>query len=167
MSTPIHDNEEWSVYGDPTILRVRATSGGDGWIALTLKTDPDQIQSVGFPGEPLKCQDFADEGTDLAALTLNLKVEEIPHLIGILNELYRRYFAEAVASLEFEDDPDFPRREPLAGGQSLKWPIGPRTEPERDREDWKDRLAMLQDYRFVADKLADDLDKLGLLRPIG
>jgi len=169
MSEPIHssDHEEWSVYGDPRVLRVSATSGGDGWVILSLETDPDQVQSIGSPGKPLKCQEFADEGADLAALTLNLKLEEIPHLIGILNELYLRHYKEAVATLEFEENSEFPCRQSLPDGRSLKWPIGSRLEPERNFEDWKDRRATLEAYRVVASRLADDLEKLGLLRPIG
>jgi len=160
--------EEWSLYDDPTILRVRASAPEEGWITLTLETHPDNVQCVGVAGKPLTRQDFAADGsTDLASLTLALKLEEIPHLFAILNEIYRRHHADAVSALEFEPDPEFPRRERLPSGQTLRWPIGSRLEPERDPEDWKDRRAFLEAYKVVADGLADDVDKLGLLRPIG
>jgi hypothetical protein len=34
-------------------------------------------------------------------------------------------------------------------------------------EDWKDRRALLCAFKVVADKLAADVEQLGLLRPIG
>jgi len=100
-------------------------------------------------------------------VTLDLKVEEIPYLIAILNETYRRHHEAGIASLEFEPDDEFPRRERLRSGQTLTWPIASRLEPEWDREAWQDRRALLEAYKVVADRLADDADKLGLLRPIG
>jgi hypothetical protein len=160
--------EEWSLYDDPKILRVRASAPEEGWITLTLETHPDETQCVGVAGEPLSCQDFAADGsTDLASLTLALKLEEIPHLVAILNDIYLRHYADAVTSLEFEPDPEFPPRRSLPSGETIRWPIGSRLEPERDPECWKDRRAILEAYKVVADGLADDLDKLGLLRPIG
>ena len=160
--------EEWSLYTDPSILHVKAVAQIEGWISLTLETDPESVQRIGVAGRPLNCQDFSPDGsTELASLTLDLRVEEIPHLIGILNEIYLRHHAAGTASLEFEPDYEFPRRERLRSGQTLTWPIGSRLEPERDPEDWKDRHALLEAYKVVADRLAGDLDKLGLLRPIG
>lgn len=133
-----------------------------------METDPDNVQCIGVAGKPLSRQDFAAAGsTDLASLTLALKLDEIPHLVAILNEIYRRHHADAVSASEFEPDPEFPRRERLPSGQTLRWPIGSRLEPERDPEDGKDRRALLEAYKVVADQVADHMDKLGLLRPIG
>jgi len=98
---------------------------------------------------------------------LDLRTEEIPYLIAILNEIYRRHHADAVASVDFEPDYEFPRRERLQTGQTLTWPIASRIEPERDEEAWKDRRATLEAYKVIADKLAEDVRGLGLLRPIG
>lgn len=160
--------EEWSLYTDPSILRVRAVAEAEGWISLTLETNPESVQRIGAPGRPLNRQDFSPDGsTELASLTLDLKVEEIPHLVAILNETYRRHHAAGIASLEFEPDHEFPRREPLPSGQTLTWPIASRLEPARDPEGWKDRRALLEAYKVVADRLADDVEKLGLLGPIG
>jgi hypothetical protein len=164
--------EEWSLYDDPTILRVSvsalSTSAFDeGWISLTLETHPDNAQCIGVAGKPLNIQDFAADGsTDLASLTLELKLEEIPRLVAVLNEVYRKRHATAVTSLESGLDYG-PRWARLPSGQTIRWPIGSRLEPERDPEDLKDRRAILEAYKVVADGLADDLDKLGLLRPIG
>lgn len=160
--------KEWSLYADPTILRLSADVAEQGWVALTLETDPRNPQCVGTAGRPLDAQDFAPEGaTELASLTLCIRLEEIPHLIAILNEVYRRHYATALASLEFEPDFEFPQRERLPSRQTLTWPVASRLQPVRDLEDWKDRRALLSAFKVLADKLADDVDKLGLLRPIG
>jgi hypothetical protein len=163
-----NSGDEWSLYTDPAILQVRAIGQLEGWISLTLETDPESVQRIGSAGRPLSCQDFSPDGpTELASLTLDLRLEEIPHLIAILNEIYRRHHADGTSSLEFEPDYEFPRRERLRSGQTLTWPVGSRLEPERDPEAWKDRRALLEAYKIVADRLADDVEKLGLLRPIG
>jgi hypothetical protein len=161
-------HDEWNLYTDPAIFQVRATAEIEGWVLLTLETDPESVQRIGAAGTPLSRQDFSPDGsTELASVTLDLRVEEIPHLIAILNEIYRRHHADGTASLEFEPDYEFPRRERLRSGQTLTWPVASRLEPERDPEAWKDRRALLEAYKVVADRLADDVDKLGLLRPIG
>jgi hypothetical protein len=162
--------DHWSLYNDPTILQVTASAPEDGWIQVTLEVDPRDTQGVGICRKRLLSQDGGsgdESGAELAGLTLKLKLEEIPHLTAILNEIYRRHHVEAVGTLEFEPDFEFPRRERLPSGRTLKWPIGSRLEPERDPEDWKDRRALLCAFNVVADRLADDAEKLGLLRPIG
>jgi hypothetical protein len=119
--------EEWGLYDDPTILRVSASAPEGGWITLTLETDTEEVQPIGVAGEPLSCQDFAADGsTDLASLMLILKLEEIPHLVAILNEIYLRHHANAITSLEFEPDPEFPPRRSLPSGETIRWPIGSR-----------------------------------------
>lgn len=167
----MEDNEqrdEWSLYSDPSILKVRADPTHEGWIALTFEADPDGTYAIGSAGAPLNCQDFSTDGSpDLASLTLELKLEEIPRLIGILNDIYRRHHEIAVASLELGSDWEFPRRERLPDGRTLTWPIASRGEPETDAEDWKDRRALLCAFKELADRFADDLERLGALRPIG
>jgi hypothetical protein len=147
--------EEWSLYANPAIFRVAASGSEDGWIHVTMEVRPGDVHS--------RRHDPDDEP---ASVSLQLKLEEIPRLIAILNEIYRHH-VEAVAALEFEPDFEFPRREPLPGGQTLTWPVASRLEPESDPEDWKDRRARLSAFKVVADSLADDFEKLGLLRPIG
>jgi hypothetical protein len=146
---------------------VRTTD--DGWIQMTLEVDPEGTQGVGICGTRMLSQDVAngdESNEELASLSLQLKLEEIPQLIAILNEIYRRHHVEAVGKLEFEPDFEFPQRELLPSGLTLTWPIFSRLEPARDPEDWKDR-ALLCAFKALADKLADDVEQLGLLRPIG
>jgi hypothetical protein len=102
-----------------------------------------------------------------SSLSLQLKLEEIPHSIAILNEIYRRHHVEAVAKLELQPDFEFPQRDLLSSGLTLTWPIGARLEPARNPEDWKDRRALLCAFKVVAVELAADVEQLGLLRPIG
>jgi len=162
--------DRWSLYADPSIFRVTERMTEDGWIQVTLEGDPKDTQGVGISGTRLLSQDVAngdESNEELASLSLQLKLEEIPHLIAILNEIYRRHHVEAVAKLEFEPDFEFPQRELLSSGLTQTWPIGSRLEPARDPDDWKDRRALLCAFKEVADKLADDVEQLGLLRPIG
>ena len=162
--------DRWSLYADPSIFRVAVRTTDDGWIQMTLEVDPESTQGVGFCGTRLLSQDVAngnESNEELASLSLQLKLEEIPHLIAILNEIYRRHHVEAVGKLRFEPDFEFPQREPLSSGLTLTWPIFSRLEPARDPEDWKDRRALLCAFKVVADKLSDDVEQLGLLRPIG
>jgi hypothetical protein len=147
---------------------VRTTD--DGWIQMTLEVDPEGTQGVGICGTRMLSQDVAngdESNEELASLSLPLKLEEIPHLIAILNEIYRRHHVEAVGRLEFEPDFESPQRELLPSGLTLTWPIFSRLEPARDPEDWKDRRALLCVFKVLADKLAADVEQLGLLRPIG
>jgi hypothetical protein len=160
----------WSLYADPSIFQIAVRTTDDGWIQMTLEVDPESTQGVGICGTRLLSHDVANgdgSNKELASLSLQLKLEEIPHLIAILNEIYRRHHVEAVGKLEFEPDFEFPQRELLPSGLTLTWPILSRLEPARDPEDWKDRRALLCAFKVLADRLADDVEQLGLLRPIG
>jgi hypothetical protein len=159
--------DRWSLYADPGIFQVAVRTTEDGWIQVTLDVDPKSTQGVGICGARLDGANGDDCSEELASLSLQLKLEEIPHLIAILNEIYCRHHVEAVGKLEFEPDFEFPQREPLSSGLTLTWPVFSRLEPTRDPEDWKDRRAILCAFKVVADKLADDVEQLGLLRPIG
>ena len=162
--------DRWSLYADSSIFQVATRATEDAWIQVTMQVDPNSTQGVGICGTRLLSQDVVngdESNEELASLSLQLKLEEIPHLIAILNEIYRRHHVEAVGKLEFEPDFDFPQRERLSSGLTLTWPIGSRLEPARDPEEWKDRRALLCAFKVVADKLAEDVEQLGLLRPIG
>ncbi|HXC44692.1 MAG TPA: hypothetical protein VNY51_14375 [Candidatus Dormibacteraeota bacterium] len=160
--------EGWSLYADPRIFRVAAGTPKDGWILVTLEIDPEEERGIGICGTRLLSQENPGGAEEMAGLSLQLKLEEIPRLIAILNEVYRQHHSDAVAQLEFDPSfSEFPKREPLSDGRTLTWPIFSRLEPESDPEDWKDRRALLYAFKMVADKLADDAEKLGLLRPIG
>jgi hypothetical protein len=102
-----------------------------------MEVDPKDVQGVGTSGKRLLSQDVpqGEPNDALASFSLLLKLEEIPHMIAILNEIYRQHHGEAIAALEFEPDFEFPRRDLLSSGQSLTWPIASRLEPARDAED--------------------------------
>jgi len=111
--------DRWSLYADPSIFQVAVRTTDDGWIQMTLEVDPESTQGVGICGTRLLSQDVAngdESNKELASLSLQLKLEEIPHWIAILNEIYRRHHVEAVGKLKFEPDFEFPQREPLSSG---------------------------------------------------
>jgi hypothetical protein len=159
------ERDSWSVYADPRIFQVSASTPDHGWVEVGLQIDPEEEHCIAVAGTRLQAEDSGP--ADLAGVALNLKLQEIPRLIAVLNEVYRKNHKDAVASLEFDPGWEFPRRENLVGGQTLTWPIFSRLEPESELEDWKDRRALLEAYKVVADRLADDMARLGLLRPIG
>jgi len=39
--------DEWSLYTDPTLFQVRAIVQAEGWISLTLETNPENVQLIG------------------------------------------------------------------------------------------------------------------------
>ena len=152
----------WSLYADPSIFQVAVRTTDDGWIQMTLEVDPEGTQGGGICGTRMLSQDVANgdgSNEELASLSLPLKLEEIPHLIAILNEIYRRHHVKAVGRLEFEPDFEFPQRELLPSGLTLTWPTFSRLEPARDPEDWKDRRALLCAFKVLADKLAADVEQ--------
>jgi len=130
--------EGWSLYADPRIFRVAAGTPKDGWILVTLEIDPEEERGIGICGTRLLSQENPGGAEEMAGLSLQLKLEEIPRLIAILNEVYRQHHSDAVAQLEFDPSfSEFPKREPLSDGRTLTWPIFSRLEPESDPEDWK------------------------------
>lgn len=130
-----------------------------------LGNDPEEERCVAVSGTQSQAADSTPD--ELASVSLDLKLEEIPRLIAVLNEIYRENHERAIASLEFDPIQQFDRREPLPDGKTLTWPIFSRLEPETELEDWKDRRAILEAYKVLADRLAEDMGKLGLLRAIG
>jgi len=162
--------EAWSLYADTRIFRISASAPERGWITLTLEVDPEEERGIGSCGTPLQSEDASSHHAPaaLATLNLDLRLEEIPHVIAVLNEIYRKHHRHATESLELDKTGLWgSRREGLPYGRTLTWPLFSRLEPETLSEDWKDRLALLEAYKVVADRLSDDMDKLGFLRPIG
>ena len=164
-----HDQNsaQWSLYANPDLLRVATQKAEDkGWVIVTLESDPEDIE-VGTTDEiqQMSAEPESDE-SKLYRLSLKLRLEEIPRLVAVLNEVYLNNHEEAVQTLAFDRTTEWGERRVKSGRLSMTFPLGSRLEPESKREDWKDRIAVLQAYRVIGERLSDDAKKLGLLLPI-
>lgn len=159
---------EWSLYADPELFCIRAKTAEDaGWVDVTLESEPDLATDVATTDgiRFVEADDENDEPSRLYRLSLCLKLEEIPRLVAVLNEIYLANHDRAVTTVEFDSSDDWGERRIKHGHLSYTFPLGSRFEPESKKEDWKDRIAVLQAYKIVGDRLRDDAKKLGLLQP--
>jgi hypothetical protein len=158
---------QWSIYANPELLRVSVQRAEDrGWIMVTLESEPEDVE-VGTTNDiPHVSAEAESEEPKLHKLSLKLRLEEIPRLVAVLNEVYLNNHEEAVQTIEFDDTEEWGERRVKSGRLSVTFPLGSRIEPESKREDWKDRIAVLQAYKVFGERLSEDAKKLGLLLPI-
>jgi len=105
--------------------------------------------------------------TEMNAVTLKLKVEELPRLVAVLNEAYRSITSRTTVIPEFDTLGEWEGREWGNENLTVFEPLFSRREPESRREDLKDRIAVLRAYEVISTRLSDDSGKIGLLQPIG
>jgi hypothetical protein len=115
MSTQTEGNysAKWSLYANPELFRIGAEAeekGWQGWVRVTLETDPEDIE-VAVTDE-IEQVDAEPESGELKfhRLSLKLRLEEIPRLVAVLNEVYLNNHQEAVQTLEFDQTEEWGER---------------------------------------------------------
>jgi hypothetical protein len=125
MSGQTSDNPysaKWSLYANPELLCVRVQKGEDaGWVKVTLESEPELATDVGTTDGVRFVQEGVenDEPSRLYRLSLSLKLEEIPRLVAVLNEIYLANHDEAVQTLEFGNSDDWGERRMKSGHLSI------------------------------------------------
>ena len=168
----------WDLYVLPGLLSVTAEIAKDDheWVLLTVQTDNEEGDGVALlpefvcPGCGSKAGGRVDGYSILDCepkkITLKLKIEELPRVVVVLNELYRVITSKLVVLPEFDNIDDWEPREWREGGLVID-PIRSRREPESRIEDFKERIAILRAFEIISARLSDDSQKVGLVRPIG
>lgn len=135
-----HNSQEllWDLYESPGLFRLRIQKVETNHIHITIENDCEE--SIPVATCPEECVGLGEKHHDIYRLTLEVSVEELPRLVAILNEIYRITCEQTI---------------PYCGVNEPEVP--------KDRDD---RIATLRAYKFVADRLHDDMDKLGMLAPI-
>jgi hypothetical protein len=158
------------LYAKPELFQISAEAGrkeSPGWLRVTFEADREEEMELGTTnGIELTGGEAQGEEPRLHKLSLILRLEEIPRIVSVLNEFYLANHEEAVQTLQFDATEEWGERRERAGSFSITHPLFSRLEPETKREDWKDRIAVLQAYKFIGERLRDDAKKLGLLQPI-
>lgn len=128
----------WDLYESPGLFRLRVQNVETNHIQINIENDCEEAIPVATC--PEECIGLGEKYHDIYRLTLEVSVEELPRLIAILNEIYRATCEQTI---------------PYCGVNEPELP--------KDRDD---RIATLHAYKFVADRLHDDMDKLGMLTPL-
>ena|SRR5713101_4219403 len=135
MDSDNHDDKEgWSIYEDPETFHVSAGDEGGGYVQVTLERNPDWDIELGSYED----EDLTEKR--LFKVNLLLNMEELPRLIIILNEIYRRHYEKVIPHILCDE--------------------------ERLSGDNEDRVAALRDYQFVANLLCEHANRLGLFSPL-
>ncbi len=171
--------QAWELYARPGLLAVSAEIAKDDeeWVLLTLETESESEDGVALATDFLcpECgyqsqspdKSCAVSELEINAITLKLKIEELPRLITILNEAYRKITSKILPIPEFDKFGEWQGEEWRYADLHLIDPLFSRREPESRPEDLKDRITVLRAYEVISARLSDDAGKLGLLRPIG
>lgn len=170
----------WNLYVKPDLLSITGASAKDDseWVLLTVRTGWEEQDGVALLPDFVcpACGHHAEHQEDgrciseaeTRKITLKLKIEELPRVIAVLNELYRAVTSKLMVIPEFDKSGEWHSPEwQQSKNPYLAEPLEARREPEANREDWEDRIAVLRGYEVISQHLSDQARKIGLLQPIG
>lgn len=156
---------EWEIYDSSGLLTVRAKIIEEGFIRIQLETDG----AYGVAAIEDRCWEFsdvlADGSIELESAALLLRLEEIPHLIAILNEVFRAHYPNALREISGSVNAEADQDDGEFADVTSIWSRG---EPAPTRvEDREDRLAVLAAFKTFSDNVSEVAEAVGILRPIG